>query len=350
MKFRLLCCVLFLTMHIPVVAQESGSNQIENDYRNFRETFKQEFTGLDSSTASNNIAVHPVQLPAWLSGIPDSHENCIYAIGISDPGMTFDDAVELATLRAKVIAALLHKPKVSSVTDHYSNEINKGSADKFLTKYVNYYQLFAALPIEQENFQLIEQHFNSFDEAIVLLKYTPELTSNTRADSILLKIDIYQAERQQSNRFEFEEKYEMYGLSKQSNSDEDIDIFYYFFRSVNQFYEIVSRFNGVELDFPQNLFRYQSLNNTESTVGENSISYKLTNGLWKAYLQSLLQSYTLSIDDPDINLAQLGDNYSSSTQNLSRELVMASPDFRIGGLHISNNRLSVIIKRADFKH
>lgn len=350
MKFRLLSCILFLIVIIPLVAQETGNNQIENDYRNFRETFDQEFTGIDSSLSTKEIALHPVQLPNWLAEIPDSTENCVYAIGISDPGMSFEEAIDLATLRAKVILALLYKPEISSITDNYSNELTKSSVDKFFTKYVNYYQVFAALPFHQNDFQLVEQSFNSFNEAIVLLKYTPNLHANTQTDSLMLKVDIYLAERQQSNRFEIEEKYEVYGLSKENNNENDVDIFYYFFKSVNQFYEIISRYNGRELDFPQNLFRYQSLHKTVSTHEESSISYKLTNGLWKAYLQSLIQNYTEPSENPDMNVAQLGDHYSSKTQNLSRELVLASPNFRLSGLHISNNRLSVRLRRVDFNH
>lgn len=350
MKLRLLCNVFFLIVILPLTAQESGSNQIENDYRNFRETFNQELNDLDSNFSSTKIAVHPVRLPDWTIEIPNSQEGCIYAIGISDPGMQFDKALELASLRAKAITALLYKPKISSITDHYSNEMQKSSSDKFITKYVNYYQIFGALSVAQDDFQLVEKNYNSFKEAIVLLKYTPKQSGKTKTDSVLLKIDIYQAERQQSNRFEFEEKCEMYGLLKRINEEEDVDISYYFFRSINRFYEVVSRFNGVELKFPQNLFRYQSLSTAESGAWENNISYKLTNGLWKAYLQSIIQTYTLSFEDPDIDVAQLGDNYTQSNQNLSREFVTTAPNFRFKGLQINNNRLSVILKKVDFKH
>lgn len=351
MRLRLLCSMFYLIVLHPLTAQESGSNQIEYDYRNFRETFNQEINDLDSGhLSSTKIAVHPVQLPDWIIDIPDAQSNSIYAIGISDPGMQSDEAIELAILRAKALIALLYKPRISSITDYYSNEIQKISADKFITKYVNYFLLFGALSVAQDDFQLVEQDINSFKEALVLLKYSPNQSGKPKTDSVLLKIDIYQAERQQNNQFEFEEKCEMYGLSKRNNNENDVDISYYFYRSNKQLHEVVSRFNGVELEFPQNLFRYQSLNTTESGPVENSISHKLSNGLWKAYLQSLIQSYTLSFEDPDIEIAQLGDNYTHSNQNLSRELVTISPSIRINGLQINNNRLSVILKKVDFKH
>jgi len=263
----LLCSVFLLIVLLSLTAQESG-NQIEKDYRNFRETFNQELNDLDSNFSSTKIALHPVQLPDWIIEIPDSKLNSIYAIGISDPGMQSDKAVELAILRAKAIIAWMCMPRISSITDYYSNEIQKTSSDKFITKYVNYFLLFGELSVSPNDFHLVEQDFNSFKEALVLLKYSPNESGNPKTDSVLLKIDIYQAERQQNNQFEFEEKCEMYGLLKRNDNENDVDISYYFFRSNKQLYEVISRFNGVELEFPQNMFRYQGLNTNGSKPGK----------------------------------------------------------------------------------
>jgi len=350
MNLRLIFSALIIICCYQLTAQETISKRVDNDYRQFREIFDRELESSDTSGYLNKISFHPVSLPAWLSNIPDSDDKIIYAIGISDPGLEQEEAVALAMLRAKIISALFLKPKISSITDNYSKEGDNPASSQFVTKYINYYRLLASLNASQEQFQLVDQYFTSFGEAIVLLKYNRSIPIGDKVDSLMLKIDIYQAERQLKNRFELEEKCEVYGLSKQNNGNEEIDLFYYFYRSVNQFYEIVSRYNGEEIAFPQIVFRYQSLSGSVPFSGTNQASYKLTNGLWKAFLESLIQSYTVAAINRDVEISQLGDHYSSSAQNLSREIVETDPTFRIKGLRINSNRLSVVLNKDEVKH
>ena len=303
---------------------------------------------MDSTGHVNKLTFHPASLPEWLSNIPESNINTIYTVGISDPGMEASEALQLAVLRAKIISALLIQPKISSITDNYSTEKQSTTSDQFTTKYVNYYRILASLNGSPGQFELIDQYVTSFNETIVLMKYYNSIAHGSVVDSVMLKIDYYQAERQRKNRFEFEEKCEVYGLSKQNNSDEEINLFYYYFRAVNQFYEIVSRYNGEDLDFPRNIFRYQGLAGSDMKKEDNlNFSYKLTYGLWKAYLEALLQSFTVANVNSGISVGSLGDTYSSTMHNLSREVSESDPVFRIKGFEVNNNRLSVILNRMN---
>lgn len=336
----LCCCESF-------IAQETVSSLVDSDYRRFRKVFNEEISKLDSTVSDSRLSFHPASLPAWLSTIPASNTHSIYTIGISDPGMEVHEAMRLAILRAKIIMALLLKAELSSITDNYTKENEISNSSHFVTKYVNYYRLLASTKSAPEQFQVANQYITSFGETIVLMKYSPSVAIGNVVDSLMLKIDLYVAERQLKNRFEFEEKCEMYGLSKQNKNTGEINIFYYFYNAVNQFYEIVSRFNGNEIDFPQNLFRYQMLGNSNQVEEYNAFSYKLTYGLWKAYLESILQFYTTATIKSDQEISQLDDQYLSSSQNISREIVETDHTFALQGLRISNNRLSVILKQND---
>lgn len=349
MNLRLACGIIIIVCCYHSAAQQIGTSRVESDYRNFRETFKQEFSNIDSATKPNSISIHPALLPDWLMEIPKAYGDVIYAIGISDPGMPEKEAVELATLRAKIISALLFNPEISSISDNFLNEVKQSSGDHFVTKYANYYRIYSSLIAGPEQFQIVNQHFTSFGESVVLIQYMPSISTINAVDSLMVKIDIYQAERQQKNKFEFEEKCEVYGLSKRNIEKEEIDIFYYFYRSINLFYEIVSRYNGENIPFPENIFRYQSLL-PEKFSGDNQVSYKLTNGLWKAYLQSIIQTYSQSFTNLELEVSQIGDNYTSKAQNLSRDRTKANPSLRLFGLHVHNNRLSVILKNDEIKH
>jgi hypothetical protein len=185
--------------------------------------------------------------------------------------MEKDEALNLAVLRAKTVAVLLIQPRISSVTDNYSKEKLAKKQNDFVTKYVNFYRINAALNVGPQQFEVIEQFNTSFDEVIVLMKFNAINQDRDQTDSLMLQLDNYQAERQQKNRFEFEEKCEVYGLAKTNVNADNIELFYYYFSAINQFYEIVSRYNGDDIDFPQNVFRYQAIN----VSGEENLSFDL---------------------------------------------------------------------------
>lgn len=347
MFLKLIFSLLFVSCYVQLAAQVTISEQVDNDYRQFRDVFDKEINNTDNLGDINKLTIHPASLPEWLTSIPVSTNKSVYAIGISDPGMDEMQANLLAVLRAKTVIALLVSPKISSLTDNYSKEQKTKRTDQFTTKYVNYYRILASLNGNPEQFEVVEKYTSSFGEVIVLMKYTPDILTKSVIDSLMFKIDYYQAERQLKNKFEFEEKCEVYGLSKQNNGSEEIDLFYYYFRAVNQFSEIVSRFNGEELGFPQTIFRYQSLMSTSADKQSFILSYKLNYGLWKAFVDSLIQKITSETINPDVSMQRLGDNYSSSSQDLSREVSESDPVFRIQGIQVSNNRLSLMLNRMN---
>ncbi len=337
-SFFVLACALGLT------AQESGLKQVDDDYRRFRETFDKALNKPDTAAYSQSkIVYHPATLPDWFLNLPGSGESTVYAVGISDPGMEPAEAYSLAVLRAKAVLALLLRPRVTVLTDNYAGQQTAPASDRFVTKYVNFYRLLAVLEAAPGQIRVVESFTTAFGEAVVLLGYSPDSAETAVTDSLMLQIDFYQAERQSRNRFEMEEKCEMYGLSKTAGSGQQVNIFYYYYRALNNRYEIVSRFNGKEVDFPLTVFRYLG----QAAAGETeSVSYKLTNGLWKAFLQSLIQNYAAAAST-DVDINQLTDQYTSSRQNLSRERLSLSPMLRLKALHVSNNRLSVLLDKIE---
>jgi hypothetical protein len=335
-------------MHGFVIAQHTGVDQTEKDYLKFKETLQEEFEKItpDTSFTPEKYTLHPASIPDWFYNMPPSDDQNIYAIGISDPGMEEQQAIELATLRAKSVAALLWNPKIARLADNFTDEREKGSNGVVSSKYINYYRIIASLAVMEDQIETVDQFFTSFDEVIVLLKLNLFINDISPKDTITATSNIYQAEIQKHNYFEMEEMWQMKGNCISFNS-ERIKEYSYSFKAVNNLAEITSYYNQSKLDFPYFNFRYQGNNVEPLVLPENTISGKLNLGLWKGLLESLLQNIILHGQGTSVTIKQVGDAYTSRTQNLSREVTESSNSFRIKNLQISSNKLYLNLEKLE---
>jgi len=197
MFFRILIVFSTIFIYSQLPAQVNSTNQTEKDYQKFKETLQEEVSEMAmDSTKSSGIVLHPASLPKWLFELPASNQNIMYSVGISDPGMTKEEALLLAELRAKTIISLLIYPKVSSLIDNFSNENSNQQADEFVTKYENLFNVLSSMASSKNNFNTVRQYFTSFNEAVVLLEFINVQKFEGVVDSIKLEVDAYQVERQ----------------------------------------------------------------------------------------------------------------------------------------------------------
>ena len=331
--------ILFLIVSfIPVVlsSQEVEDSRVEQDYQKFNETLHKElnYTEKDSTHTSKNI-LHPAGLPAWFFNIPDSGLECIYTIGISEPGMSEQEAYELAKLRAKSLISLLYSAELNTMADHFINESVTEKASDFTTKYANFYRIQASIPFDTASFEIVNSGFTSFNEAIVLAKYV--FTERPATDSLFVKADVYQVERQKGNEFEVEEKYEY--LCRML-SPGDSSSFLYTIHTYNNIFEINSRFNNKSLTFPYFNFRYIQPDGIENQ-GQSMYQSKLNYGLWKSFLEVFLQELYFLSQNPDVSVKQVGDQYTNQTRNLARETAKMQNPVELRNLYITNNRIAM---------
>ena len=285
MFFRIVIVFSTIFIYSQLPAQVNSTNQTEKDYQKFKETLQEEVTEMAmDSTKSSGIVLHPASLPKWLFELPASNQNIMYSVGISDPGMTEEEALLLAELRAKTIISLLIYPKVSSLIDNFSNENSNQQADEFVTKYENLFNVLSSMASSKNNFNTVRQYFTSFND------------------------------------------------------------YSYITQSLNNLFEIKSLYNSKKIKFPQLYFRYQGQEDKQVGEFESSVSKKLNYGLWKAYIESLLQNIFILSQPFSGEIKLVGDSYSSKTQSLSREISKANPSFKINSININNNQLSVNVE------
>jgi hypothetical protein len=341
----MLCCrnimagiaTLYCTM---IFSQQNNINSTEKNYEKFKGTLTKELQLEAEDTISGNQILHPSSLPSWFFAIPESDQNQIYSIGISDPGMQEDKALEQAWLRAKALTIMMLHPKVTGITDNYSGEKLSEGSDKFTTKYENLYRIASKKGLSAEKFEQQEYSYTSFGEAIVLLKYC---TANRQisVDSIEAIAEVYQVERQKNNVFETEEKTNLGVYFSYFGDTLPDKHFNYSIHTLNNLLEISSEIDGNQVPFPYFNFRYIGESDSMSFSLENNIINKLNYGLWKTYLEILIQKILFLSQSYSVSIKQVGDNYTAGNKNLSREIAEADPSFTITGLRIANNYLSL---------
>ncbi len=341
MYFRLILALALLTFCAELSAQTNVTiSQTEKDYLKYQEILKEVIKKSETDTAnySEKHILHPVHLPDWFFYFPKSGEQTIYSIGISDPGMDESSGLALAELRAKSITALLLQPICKSITDYFSDEKSKSNNKEFNIKYINYFNISSTLYSDKEHFNSVASFFTPFNEAIVLLKYTIPESFFVSIDTIIVSIDAYQAERQKFNKFEMDEKYVITGTLQ---NDSTFSGFSYSFLAINNLIEITSEFNEKEIKFPYINFKYQGQTQQESLDFDNSAGNKLNYGLWKSFVEALLQGIVIMSQTGPVSVKQVGDNSQTKNQNISREISETTLSFKINCIKINNNRISL---------
>jgi hypothetical protein len=342
MSFRLnIFSFVFLTS-VYVQAQDNSMNNTEMDYSNFKTTLIKETNSYakDILVQPRNT-LHPVNIPDWFADFSLANDQCLYAFGISDPGMEKDTAFQLAMLRAKSLIALMVHPVVASLTDNFAKEKSDDRSDEFTTKYENLYRIDSSIEAPEEAFEIADSCFNSFGEAIVLLKYHLNFINHAEIEHISITIDAYQVERQKHNQFETQERLSMTVSACSLMDTSHKETFSYSCISYNNLYEIESQINNREIKVPYFYYRY-AVKNDSTTIGdENNGSEKLSYGLWKALAEQVVQKIILLSQPFAANIKQVGDQYSTENKSLSREISEAHPSFKLINLNISNNYLAV---------
>jgi len=328
--------IMLVSQFLPA-QQDTGSDRTDLDYHKFKQTYDKEVS--NDTIRFQETIVHPASLPDIFSNIPSSNSKTIYAIGISDPGMEKYLAIDLAIIRAKMVAAFMVFPEVGILTDNYSNEELANQSTEYASRYSDFFQLLSKLEVDSNSFQVQKIEFTSFDEAVVLLSYIEP--NDKKEDYFIAEANVFQNERQKQVRFDAEGKFDMNGVEKHGDSITSSTS--YIVTTLNNTSEIQSVIDNVHLDFRYNNYRYTADSANKSNNESYPTGTKLTYGLWKAFAEHFLNKICQYSQNTTINVKQVDDNYNAGKQTLSRELVRSQIKFQLSDVIVFNNRLSVNI-------
>ncbi len=338
MLYKTLIMILFmLCAYLLTAQQDTGSDRIYDDYQKFKQTYDNE-VAIEAVRPVKTI-LHPASVPDILKNIPRSNLQSVYSVGISDPGMEENKAIELATIRAKIIAALMVLPEIGILTDNYANEKQKSKSSEFVTRYSNFFQLSSSLAFDSTGFTVENIDFTSFGEAVVLIRY--KIPTNQTSRTIFAKASAYQNERQKQVSFDTEGKFEIRGSEK--INDSIIFSTSYEVTSLNN----ISNIQTI-IDNKVNILDYLNYRYSSDTTNYLPDSLapggtKLTYGLWKAFADQFLVNIFQNSQKADFDIKQVDDSYNAGKQTLSRELIKSQATFQLSEILIFNNHLSLKI-------
>ena len=117
--YKALLCLLFLFSLISFSSAKEVEPDTFNEYREYRKTFDSEmkkYKDPELKPMPKFRIISPEEIPPEFLYLPQSDQNRIVSIGISDPGMDKENGYDLALLRAKTLISFFNDLKV--ILDH----------------------------------------------------------------------------------------------------------------------------------------------------------------------------------------------------------------------------------------
>ncbi len=308
----------------------------QSDKKKFENVFNEETTSNKNSKRENHSGAYqfipPQPVPSWFVNPPVSTGNEVYSIGISDPEMDTTAALEMAILRAEIMANVFRKATTQLLCDFFSNEVNQSNQIVF----EHFARVNAKLPKLSGTFELINTYRNRFDETLVLLKYIPPKKVKTNQLQSI-RLELYRNEIETSTIGEYESIYEM--LVQPESTDEKIPAFYQL-TELGKRADVVSGGSKKEHQVPIYSLKYNGLPMSDSA----SVCF-LSHGLWKDYYKSVLVQILETAREKPENISYLSDSYSTeSFQNLTRGVSVNKMRFVLKGIQAEQDKLKVSLQ------
>jgi len=247
-------------------------------------------------------------LPDWFFNPPKSNSNTFYTIGISDPGLTREQAEKQAELRAMYIFVTLH-----NVSYGFSGVSEKSRTSEAILEAMTRGMIKTSLP--ELYFEIVKKDFTINNEALVLLKVTfYDLTSEMAMDSVIIKAvmedysnESYSEEKGSSKSRKFQYQSRIISKNKKWVSDDGY-VAYQYISATSDSLVVISNFGylskTIRIDKKTHIaddYMYQM--HMKSPVKQyNSIfpnqvesSAPLRRGLWYAFCTSMISGINKSL-------------------------------------------------------
>ncbi len=308
----------------------SGFGQTEKDFeRIFEKETQAKESGKYGSERFKNVtqlSFYPDTLPTWFFSLPASSSGKVYALGISDPDLTVEEASAQALHRAKSMAILFEKAKIQFFRDVYTTEQVDGRYTTYRQRFDTYFKISAAVYANDENFSIVNQHLTRYNEAIVLISYTPLANISEKATQMLSSVGtVLFIEAQVGDAFEPQAEYELLSAHKKVGELPQNGRFLY--REKGNRFLSMSEFLDVEYSFPLYNYKYCS-----PLWPANTMPLICYSGLWSYYTREMLKYLTISTEQAKIKIRTLGSTKTSDNANLSREIAIMNAKVHLIGI------------------
>lgn len=285
------------------------------------------------------LSYYPDTLPRWFFN-PPTNTGWVYAVGISDPDMELEKAKAQAILRAKTNALLFSGSKIQYFRDIYTSAEEAGRYTNLRQRFDTYFKLSASASVNAEMFAVVDTHFTRYHEYIVLLGYSPNRkTANDTVNLTAISTSFF-VEASVDGAFEEQAEYEMMSIERSSGSRQQR--VHYQYREKGDRFLSYSTFNGEQQSHPVYAYSYASPH--WQTPRRAFTSYS---GLWSIFSRQFLNHLTLSSHNNSVRLRNIGEQYTSETTSLTREVASFVAEMHINGISFDTDTLKLDIRVAE---
>ncbi len=334
---------IFISIQLNIFSQNPNNNRVDNQYYKFKKEFEEEFNlkklNIDENKEYNNRAhtvFNKIKIPDWAQKIPQTDEMLTYIIGISDPNMEKDSALQLAKIRAKTIYSLLNSCKITSLTDYYNNEKKLSSGDKIYSLYQQMNELSVEAIFHDDSYSIVQQNYNENKEAIVLLAFKTFPKKEKSPKTFKCLANTYIAYKNINNKDGELLRLEIIG-GEVEQTNQPKNFFQYIVKRNNKGISVHSNFSGKNKSLYYSQFGYKTNHQTDEDI-DLQISYPLDYGLWQAFITAVINQM-ISTETTSASVSHLNDNFTTINQDIKRTVITRDISIIIKGIHINSNKL-----------
>lgn len=339
---RIILLATFLLISTGVFSQKNKTEIIDKDKENYEQNvFDKAFGNIkDSLNYRKKYDLIPEQLPDWyFPAIKKTSPPEI--IGISDPGMEWNDAKKQAQLRALALYAMINSSAVSNITDDYTNLHEGAGYALYSTKFQDFVLAKSTFAYDWPSVEIVDTFFTKYNEAIVKIRLNSTSESLANKDTIHLTAEHLQVFVERNSK---REKLEFFNfvINSQTNTDSCSLNLQYNCKQAYGGYDITSFMGDKEIDFEPRTYNYRTnLEFKKDSTDAESNFFRLNKGLWNAHLTGILSNITWMSKHLSSAVKNTNDFYTLKNQGLIRTVSRNTVAFEINEFKIIENNLYI---------
>jgi len=280
------------------------------------------------------ISYYPDSLPGWFFDPPLSSSDDYYAIGVSDPDMSRDSAMQQALERAKGMIAFQIDSKIQYFRDIYNIERISGKYTTQGQKYDTYYKITSSVPFYGPSCAVVDSHFTRYNEQVVLVKYSlPRMVPVE--DEVEAKASVVKLEFNLNDIFELQEEYDVYFFRDCKDPTQNAET-NYIYRLRDWRYSYTSTTKSKVHNYPSYSYKYYGPNEYDSIITFTSYP-----GLWAGLTRGWMREMTAHAEEGRKFVRSIGDSYLPKSENIVRETSRIRGSFGFQGSRLKDDMIKV---------
>ncbi|MEE4198044.1 MAG: hypothetical protein V2I54_10400 [Bacteroidales bacterium] len=337
---RIILLIVFIIISFENFSQETKTEIIDQDKKNYEENvFAKAFEEInDSLDYRKRYDLIPEQLPDWFFPVIQKTSPAVI-IGVSDPGMQWDEAKKQAELRALALYAIFNLSTVSNITDDYTNLHEGAGYALYSTKFQDFVLTKSKIVCDLSAIEVVDTFFTKYNEALVRIRINNTAQSPSAKDTLYVTGEHLQVFVERNYK---KDKLEFFNFMVNCPLERDSCSFnlQYNYKQAYNGYEITSFWADQAIVFEPRTYSYRTnLNFVPDSTDSALTIFHLNKGIWNAYITGVLSNITWLSKRLSGTLKNSNDFYTLKSQGLIRTVSKNRVSFYLQEFKMTDNNL-----------